>query len=191
MIRYCLILLFITAITLPFSTSAISAESYVSDEIGVTMRSGPTNRFRTIGDLRAGTPIQVLQADLANKTTQVRTSAGKTGWIKTQYISSKKTILAQFQELQQANSRLTQQASSLNQQIVSKKNLSSQNESLQLKVSELENQVDQLSQQESLQKSRFFKEYFFSGVIAVLIGMLIAWIATRTIYSRRQRSGWR
>lgn len=169
-----------------------AAESYISDEIGVTMRSGPTNRYRVVGNLRAGTPIKVLQQNATNKTTQIRTLDGKsTGWVKTEYVSNKATVLAQYQELQKKAASLQNQVSNLNQQLGNKNSIAKQNQDLQLQVTTLENQVDQLSQKADLQKSRVFKEYFFSGVIAVLIGMLIAWIATRTAYSRRQRSGWR
>ncbi len=192
MFRNTFILLFLTLSSLSFNSTLIAAEAYVSDEIGVTLRSGPTNRYRVIGSLRAGTPIEVLQTDTANKTSQVRIKGGKkTGWIKTEFVSNKKTVLAQYQEAIQNNNRLEQQATNLNQQLSDKNTITAQNEQLQLKVSELENQVDQLSQQADLQKSRFRKDVFYSGAITVLISMLIAWFITRTIYSRRQRSGWR
>ncbi|NVJ67695.1 MAG: TIGR04211 family SH3 domain-containing protein [Gammaproteobacteria bacterium] len=169
-----------------------AAESYVSDEIGVTMRSGPTNRYRVIGNLRAGTPIKVLQHDAENKTSEVSTLDGQTtGWIKTEYVSDKETVLAQYQALQTQAADLQQQVTALNQQLGDKNSIAQKNQNLQIKVTELENQVDQLSQQADLQKSRFRKDVFYAGALTVLISMFIAWLITRTAYGRRQRSGWR
>lgn len=192
MYRFILLIAIILGFNISYSANLKAAESYVSDEIGVTMRSGPTNRYRTIGNLRAGTPIKVLQQDADNKTTQVSTIDGQTtGWIKTEYVSTKSTVLAQYQALQVESNDLKQQVASLNQQLGNKNSVAQQNEELQLKVSELENQVDQLSQQADLQKSRFRKDVFYAGALTVFISMLIAWLLTRTLYSRRQSSGWR
>ncbi|WP_251359078.1 TIGR04211 family SH3 domain-containing protein [Kangiella sp. TOML190] len=175
-----------------FTPAVGAAESYVSDEIGVTLRSGPTNRYRVIGSLRAGTSITVLQNDATNKSSQVRTKDGKTtGWIKSEYVSSKETVLSQYQGLQNETNQLKQQLQNFEQQLSDKKTIVEQNEELQLKVSELENQVDQLSQQADLQKSRFRKDVFYAGALTVLVSMFIAWLITRTAYGRRQRSGWR
>lgn len=45
---------------------------YVSDDIGVVLRSGPTNRYRVTGKIAAGTPITILQSDTANDSSEVR-----------------------------------------------------------------------------------------------------------------------
>lgn len=190
--RLIIMLFAVLSFNVSFSEQLVAAESYVSDEIGVTMRSGPTNRYRVIGNLRAGTPIKILQRDATNKSTQVRTLDGKsTGWIKSEYVSSKATVLAQYQKLQTTTANLQSQVAGLNQQLNDKNSIAEQNQSLQLQVTELENQVDQLSQQADLQKSRFRKDVFYAGGLTVLISMFIAWLITRTAYSRRQRSGWR
>ena len=192
MYRFLLIISVIFGFGISFENKLEAAESYISDEIGVTMRSGPTNRYRVVGNLRAGTAIKVLQQDETNKTTQVTTLDGKTtGWVKTEYVSNKQTVLAQYQSLQTEASSLQLQVSSLNQQLSDKDSVAAQNEALQLKVTELENQVDQLSQQADLQTSRFRKDVFYAGALTVFISMLIAWLITRAAYGRRQRSGWR
>ncbi|MRX28643.1 TIGR04211 family SH3 domain-containing protein [Kangiella sp. HZ709] len=194
--RFLLFFIFIGSLLLSSNITLAAADettgTFVSDEIGVTMRSGPTNRYRVIGSLRAGTPITVLQQDADNDTTEVRTVDGKTtGWIKTEYVSNKTTVLAQYQSLQTETSKLQSQVVRLTQDLNNKNAITKQNEELQLKVSELENHVDQLSQKADLQKSRFRKDVFYAGALTVFISMLIAWLITRTIYSRRQSSGWR
>lgn len=194
MLRISTLIIISLALLTPFySNQAVAAtNAYISDEIGVTMRSGPNNRYRVIGDLRAGTPIRVLQVSAENKTTEIRTLDGKkTGWIKSQYISQKETVLAKYQKIQQDNSKLQKQVTLLKSQLSDKATIESQNGELQNQVSELQNQVDQLSQQADLQKSRFHKDFFYAGGLTILVGMFIAWLLTRMAYSRRQRSGWR
>lgn len=192
MYRFILLFLAVIGLNIGLPTKLQAAESFVSDEIGVTLRSGPTNRYRVIGKLRAGTPIKVLQTDADNETSEVATLDDQTsGWIKTEYISTKATVLAQYQALQVEASDLQQQVTSLNQQLTDKNSIAQQNEELQLKVTHLENQVDQLSQQADLQKSRFRKDVFYAGALTVVLSMFIAWLISRAAYGRRQRSGWR
>lgn len=194
MLRISTLIVAILTLATPFSSSQAVAETnaYISDEIGVTMRSGPNNRYRVIGNLRAGTPIRVLQADADNKTTEIATLDGKkTGWVKSQYISQNETVLAKYQKTQKDNTELQKQVSSIKSQLSDKAVIEAQNIELQNQVSELQNQVDQLSQQADLQKSRFHKDFFYAGGLTILVGMFIAWLLTRMAYSRRQRSGWR
>ncbi len=192
MARLLAIITFLTSLYFATGSTTAQAENYISDEIGVTMRSGPTNRYRVVGNLRAGTPVKVLQRDAENDSIQVSTLDGSTsGWVKSEYVSTKETVLAQYQNLQAETAKLQSQVSNLNQQLQNKNSIQSQNQDLQLQVTELENQVDQLSQQADLQNSRFRKDVFYAGALTVLISMFIGWLITRASFSRRQKSGWR
>jgi len=72
-------------------TSAISVEAatmYVSDELTVPLRRGPSNGHKIIhAGLPAGTPLEVLSEDRTAGFTQVRTSNGTEGWVPTQYLT--------------------------------------------------------------------------------------------------------
>ena len=187
-----LILFLITGLTITNANSAEStSQQYVSEDIGIVMRSGPTNAYRVIGRIIAGTPIQVLATDLENETTQVKTSDNKTGWIATSYVTTDKSTQALLQDALAENSKLQESSNLLTYEVSDKQEIIALNDTLQQQVSELHNQVEQLEQRASLGKDRFRTDMFFAGGVTVLVSMLIAWIITRTAYRRRQKSGWR
>jgi SH3 domain protein len=67
--------------------SAIAATMYISDELTVPLRRGPSNGHKIINAaLPSGLALQVLGEDTAAGFTQVRTPNGTEGWIQTQYL---------------------------------------------------------------------------------------------------------
>ncbi|GAA4358104.1 TIGR04211 family SH3 domain-containing protein [Kangiella marina] len=164
---------------------------YVSDDIGVVLRSGPTNRYRVIGKISAGTPITILQSDTANDSSEVRVANGDTGWIQSDYITDEPTVRAKYQQLLEENSQLKQQVEELAQDIADKDNIIQLNNNLQQQVSELENERNILSQQAALQKDRFHKDVFYAGALVLLFGMFLSWVLSRFSRKKRQSSGWR
>ena len=164
---------------------------YVSDDIGVVLRSGPTNRYRVTGKIAAGTPITILQSDTANDSSEVRVANGDTGWIQTDYITDQPTVRAKYQQLLQENIQLKQQVDELAQDIADKGNIIQLNNNLQQHVSELQNEADTLRQQNALQKDRFHKDVFYAGALVLLFGMFLSWVLSRFSRKKRQSSGWR
>ncbi|WP_223668650.1 TIGR04211 family SH3 domain-containing protein [Kangiella shandongensis] len=172
-------------------TTASDAQYYVSDDIGVVLRSGPTNRYRVIGKITAGTPIKILQSDTANDSTKVQVADGDSGWIRSDYITDEPTVQAKHQEVLAENQKLKQQLDELTQDIADKDNVIQLNNKLQQQVSELENERDMLRQQTALQKDRFHKDVFYAGAVVLLFGMFLSWILSRFSQKKRHRSGWR
>lgn len=71
-------------------TANVCAETlYISDELTVPLRRGPTTGHRIIhAGLPAGTRLEVLGEDKASGFTQVRTPNGTDGWVPTQYLTA-------------------------------------------------------------------------------------------------------
>jgi SH3 domain protein len=66
---------------------ALAATLYVSDELTVPLRRGPSNSHKILNaGLPSGTPLEVLGEDAAAGFTQVRTPTGAEGWVPTQYL---------------------------------------------------------------------------------------------------------
>lgn len=66
-----------------------AATLYISDELTVPLRRGPTTGHKIIhAALPSGTALEVLGEDKANGFTQVRTPNGTEGWVPTQYLTS-------------------------------------------------------------------------------------------------------
>lgn len=68
-------------------TTAFAATMYISDELTVPLRRGPSNGHKIINAaLPSGLALEVLGEDTAAGFTQVRTPNGTEGWIPTQYL---------------------------------------------------------------------------------------------------------
>lgn len=71
------------------SVSAPAATMYISDQLTVPLRRGPSNTHRILhAGLPSGTALEVLGEDAAAGFTQVRTPNGTEGWVPTQYLST-------------------------------------------------------------------------------------------------------
>lgn len=71
------------------SVSAPAATMYISDQLTVPLRRGPSNTHRILhAGLPSGTALEVLGEDAAAGFTQVRTPNGTEGWVPTQYLSA-------------------------------------------------------------------------------------------------------
>jgi SH3 domain protein len=69
--------------------SAFAATMYISDELTVPLRRGPSNGHKIINAaLPSGLSLEVLGEDKAAGFTQVRTPNGTEGWVPTQYLTS-------------------------------------------------------------------------------------------------------
>lgn len=81
-IRFWLVLLLMC----PLIASAANETKYVSDHLVITLRTGQGNQFQIIKTLSSGDALTVLQQTQTGYT-QVQTSDGTTGWVRTQYLS--------------------------------------------------------------------------------------------------------
>lgn len=72
------------------ASAGVMAETlYISDELTVPLRRGPSNGHRIINAaLPSGTALEVLGEDKAAGFTQVRTANGTDGWVPTQYLTN-------------------------------------------------------------------------------------------------------
>jgi SH3 domain protein len=67
--------------------SASAATLYISDQLTVPLRRGPSNSHKIIhAGLPAGMALEALSEDRAAGFTQVRTPNGTEGWVPTQYL---------------------------------------------------------------------------------------------------------
>lgn len=76
---------------------AHAATMYISDELTVPLRRGPSNGHRILhAGLPSGTALEILGEDKAAGFTQVRTPNGTEGWVPTQYLTGEPVAKAQL-----------------------------------------------------------------------------------------------
>lgn len=139
------------AIGLAAATLAHAETVYISDELTVPLRSGPSNAYRILHrGLPSGTQLEVLGRDADSGFTQIRTTRGTEGWIPSQYLVTqpiaKHQLVAANRELTRLRERLStheQRLSSLSQE---KTSADRSNSSLQNQVAALERELTEIKQ---------------------------------------------
>lgn len=127
----------------------IAETRYISDELTVPLRGGPSNGHRILHrGLPSGTPLEVLAQDTAAGFTQVRMSNGTEGWLPSQYLSSqpiaKERLAAANRRIESLEAQLKstresfQEQRSARSQVESRAgDLAKQNEKLRAELAEI------------------------------------------------------
>lgn len=115
---------------------------YVTDEINVNLRSGAGNGYRIKERITSGTGLTVISE--RSGWTQVRTEAGATGWMPSQYVVAEAPAITRLpevaSELEQARERILALETRLQR-------VSNERDSAYERLSELKSERDQLSEQ--------------------------------------------
>ena len=129
--------------------SAFAATMYISDELTVPLRRGPSNGHKIVNAaLPSGLALEVLGEDKGAGFTQVRTPNGTEGWVPTQYLTgqpvAKDRLAAATKRVETLEAQLKsvrdnyQDVRGARSEIESKANeLSKENQKLQTELAEI------------------------------------------------------
>lgn len=202
-----------------FSITAWAAPArYVTDELEINMRSGPTNNHRIVRMLDAGTRLEVLE-NAEDGWSLVRTSTGAEGWVLSRYLanapsarerlSAAETSLAQArQELQSLKQNLggesqrlaaaqaeLAQVSTANEQMKQQLGeaargvaMANENRDLKKSVVDLQREIEMLQNERERLQDRSQRDWFVAGSLVVFAGFLSGIIVTRIRW--RKKSSW-
>lgn len=119
------------------SFTAYAETRYVTDQLGITLRSGKSTKNEILRVLPSGTAVEVLENDAATGYTRVRVPGGVEGWVLTRYLmdipaarsrlpavetklakseETYKALQQQYNELKRLNSEQDKELKQLNQQ---------------------------------------------------------------------------
>ncbi len=134
--RICLLLVLMLS-ALPLT--ATHAQVYVSDELEVAKRSGPSNQHRILRFVSSGTQLEVL--DTSGDWTQVRDPQGRDGWIQTENLMNNPSAREQLEE---ANQRVEAAEEERDEMAARMDEAREEAEALASRVEELEAERDRL-----------------------------------------------
>ncbi|QYJ74465.1 MULTISPECIES: TIGR04211 family SH3 domain-containing protein [Shewanella] len=83
---------------------ALMAENlprYISDDIYIYLHNGPGNEFRILGSINAGTQVS-FTGKTSGDFSEIVDHRGREGWVRTDALSSGKSLKQQLEEAQQA-----------------------------------------------------------------------------------------
>lgn len=109
---------FLTSILLLGSSAAVFAQmQYVSDELVITLRTGPSTQNAITRNLVSGDRVEVLEELPDEGYTRVRLEDGDEGWVLSRYLQPEQTGDQLFAAEQRQRESLQQQAESLAEQV--------------------------------------------------------------------------
>ena len=78
----------------------VTAETgYVSDQLEVTLRKGPSLSHAIVRMLKSGTAVEILEIDAETGHTRVKTNGGIEGWILSRYLIAEPTARMQLEKM--------------------------------------------------------------------------------------------
>ncbi len=124
---------------------SVSAETrYVSDQLEVTLRRGPTLSHAVLKMLKSGAAVEVLEIDTASGHTRVKANGGVEGWILSRYLSAEPTARMQLEKIMKDMNRTDNPDHSVLAQL---KTIKNEYESANKRVAQLEGQNKKLEEQ--------------------------------------------
>ncbi len=94
-----------------FATSIQAETMYISDNLKITLRSGPSTGNKIIAVLESGQIVEVVNP--GEEWTQVKMANGKEGWVLSRYLTPSATHNLRLERLQSKHKNLTAQAAAL------------------------------------------------------------------------------
>lgn len=83
----------------PYSALVSAETRYVSDQLEVTLRRGPTLSHAVLKMLKSGTALEVLENDAETGHTRVKINNGMEGWVLSRYLSTEPTARMQLEKM--------------------------------------------------------------------------------------------
>jgi SH3 domain protein len=166
-------------------------QQYISDDITVTIRQKPSNDALSLGAVKSGARVTVLESLGSDSFAHIRTGDGRDGWITARFLSpqpaAKDQVLQMKQQLDQAHSQtqsLQRELDSAQQQLAKAKpalQMASENDKLRADISQREQQVGELEHQFDSERARRDTLATGAGLVGggVLLGLMLPWLGTR------------
>ena len=166
-------------------------EQYIADDISVTIRQKPSNDAESLGVVKSGARVSVLDSLGADSFAHIRTADGREGWITARFLSDQPAAKDQLVQLRQQLDQAHGQVQSLQrdldaaqQQLAKAKpalEMAGENDKLRATIAQREQQVGALEQQFDAEKAR--RETLVTGAvligIGILLGLMLPWLGGR------------
>lgn len=195
----------IAIISLTFCVNLLAATRYVSDNIYIYMHSGPSQNYRIIGTIKAGTPVTTLNYDSDTKFMQVKTPRGKTGWVQGKELQEELpavTLLPEVKkQLEEAQTKLSnivqenektlqENALSMTEKDNLIVNLQNEKKYLQQTIDELKAKNLELDLLQDTKEERIKMEWMLYGGSVLFFGLLVGLIIPFLPRRKKRRDHW-
>lgn len=201
---------------LVFCATAGAQTRYVSDQLEITLRSGPGNQYRILRMLESGTAVEVMERN-DQGWTRIR-AGGAEGWVLTRYLMNQpaardrltdastraeqlreqtqrlraelEAVKTQLKDAQATVAELRRDNQALEQKVERAGRglqLADTNQTLRQQVATQQQQVQSLEEQAAELADRSRQDWFVVGAGVLIAGIVIGLILPRIRWRRRQR----
>jgi SH3 domain protein len=168
---------------LQFGAPALAQTLYVTDEVKLTVRSGPGLDRKILSIIESGERVEMREE--GEEWSLVELTDGRQGWVLTRYLTQQVPDRVALQELRSRYTALMSQSEGLTTE---SGQLKSENQGLKERVQTLEGQLQQLkADYDGLRRTadaskaeiRKYMMFFVSGAGILLVGILLGFLTRR------------
>lgn len=199
------IILVIAISVIPFSFPVFADDKYITDNISVYLRRGPSTNYGLIGSLKSGDKVTIIDKSDDGSFTKIRDEKNRLAWIESELLTNTPSAKERLPLLEEQINTLNEKIINLDQEKQTLINdYNEQLKTAQSKISQLESSRNELEQdlnQKNLQIETLNKEidengqnlmlkwFTRGGMVAgagLLLGLLLPFIFPR----RRKKDRW-
>ncbi len=184
----------IVALSLMLCGHAFAETRYVSDDIFIYMRSGPSLKHRITGTIKVGTPLTTLQYDSGSKFMQVKKETGQTGWIEAKNLQEELPASALLPEVQTKLQEAQTKLANITQSLANKENLiadlQSEKQYLLKSIEDLKAKNLELDLLQDTKEERIKMEWMMYGGSVLFFGLLLGFIIPFLPRRKKRRNNW-
>ncbi|WP_276903067.1 TIGR04211 family SH3 domain-containing protein [Frischella perrara] len=199
------IILVIAISVIPFSFPVFADDKYITDNISVYLRRGPSTNYGLIGSLKSGDKVTIIDKSDDGSFTKIRDEKNRLAWIESELLTNTPSAKERLPLLEEQINTLNEKIINLDQEKQTLINdYNEQLKTAQSKISQLESSRNELEQdlnQKNLQIESLNKEidengqnlmlkwFTRGGMVAgagLLLGLLLPFIFPR----RRKKDRW-
>lgn len=199
------IILVIAISVIPFSFPVFADDKYITDNISVYLRRGPSTNYGLIGSLKSGDKVTIIDKSDDGSFTKIRDEKNRLAWIESELLTNTPSAKERLPLLEEQINTLNEKIINLDQEKQTLINdYNEQIKTAQSKISQLESSKNELEQdlnQKNLQIESLNKEidengqnlmlkwFTRGGMVAgagLLLGLLLPFIFPR----RRKKDRW-
>lgn len=211
-------LILILVLSLLAASAGAQTTRYVTDELQVDLRAGPTNGYRILRMLDAGTSLTVLEQNQEGWS-RVRTPQGVEGWILTRYLENTRSARERLAALTTTHERTLQELQQLKENLGSESErlqaaqrelselgsaneqmkrqlgeaargvaMANENRELKKQVVDLQRDIELLQNEAERLRDRSQRDWFVAGALVIVGGFIAGILVTRIRW--RKKSSW-
>jgi len=175
-----------------FVNTSFAVNHYISDDLSVSYRTGPSAKYRISGAITSGDNITIIDSTSSRFFYKIKTEQGKSGWVPRERVKSGSSAKEKVKELQQTVSTsialIKKQAdeihrlkSLINTQKVKNDYQSNKQSQLTTEISSLNNQINKLDDSNLI---RWVTHIAIVLVFAIFLLSIVSLIRKRKSYNQ-------